>query len=274
MSCHNHYIYTYVSLITGNIKRRTSTIIRNSGVCTHFHQHLHHRTVPIGRSSIQRRTTIAAPSVLIRTRLHQRPRTPHVSFPCGHMQRSPPLLIPTIQRTRSPHPHQPQNLLRPIKRRRHVELSTIIAVVIIIVPLRFLCPHAPTCHGPNLQPGIEKQTHHAPGDRLGLLRRQLGQDRFPPLDQAPGRVAVPAADGVAEESGPHERDLELVVLSRRVRVGGEPGADGVGVGFLRPGPGEEGVRGGLDEEAIGRGARVGGREVGLGLEDDLEGGAG
>ncbi|PON45733.1 LOW QUALITY PROTEIN: hypothetical protein TorRG33x02_327990 [Trema orientale] len=73
-------------------------------------------------------------------------------------------------------------------------------------------------------------------------------------------------------AGPTNATLSL--WSRRVRVGGEPGADGVGVGFIRPGPGEEGVRGGLDEEPIGGGARVGGREVSLGLEDDLEGGAG
>lgn len=81
---------------------------------------------------------------------------------------------------------------------------------------------------------------------------------------------VAAADGVAEEEGADEGDLELVVLCGRGGggAGGEPGGDGLGV------VGRAWEMGRLDEEAVGGGARVRLGELGLGLEDDLEGGAG
>lgn len=55
-------------------------------------------------------------------------------------------------------------------------------------------------------------------------------------------------------------------------AGGEPGVDGVGVSGSIGRVGDE--LGGFDEEAVGRGARVGRGKVGLRLEDDLEGGLG
>lgn len=61
---------------------------------------------------------------------------------------------------------------------------------------------------------------------------------------------------MAEEEGAHEGDLELDVVGE--------------LGVSRVGGGERGP----DEEAVGGGAREGCGELGLGLEDDLEGGVG
>lgn len=79
---------------------------------------------------------------------------------------------------------------------------------------------------------------------------------------------------MGEEKGPHEVHLELDVMGWAVRGGGEPLVDEVGVSGLGRVGGEFGRSGGFEEEAVGGGAREGGREVGLGLEDDLEGGGG
>lgn len=59
---------------------------------------------------------------------------------------------------------------------------------------------------------------------------------------------------MAEEEGAHEGDFEFEVV-------GELGVSSLGWGEC-----------GLDEEAVGGGAREGCGELGLGLEDDLESG--
>lgn len=66
-----------------------------------------------------------------------------------------------------------------------------------------------------------------------------------------------------QQHGPHKRDFEL-----EVGCAAGPLEEG---GDVSGGVGEVGY---LDEEAVGGGAGEGGREVGLGLEDDLEGGGG
>lgn len=54
----------------------------------------------------------------------------------------------------------------------------------------------------------------------------------------------------------------------------EPSVDELRLGCLRRVGTEFGRGGGFDKEAVRGGTREGGREVGLGFEDDLEGGGG
>lgn len=68
---------------------------------------------------------------------------------------------------------------------------------------------------------------------------------------------------MAEEEGPHVENLELDILGG-ARGFGEPGVD---VFICRVQAMSQGC---FDEEAVGGGAREGGREVGLRLENDLE----
>lgn len=77
-----------------------------------------------------------------------------------------------------------------------------------------------------------------------------------------------------EEKGADEIDLELNVIRGPVGGGVEPPVNEVGLGLLRKIGTELRRGGGFQKEPVGRGAGVGGGEVGLGFEDDLEGGGG